>query len=145
MITSFPANDNGILTEIHRSYIQDGRLIRSEVVNSTELPQVNYLNDEFCEATGSRRFMELGAHEEMGNAMTRGMVLAISIWWDEGGYMQWMDGAAQGAGPCNETEGAPSNIVLIEPNPVVTFSNMKWGEIGTTWKADCQAPRVKLF
>lgn len=90
--------------------------------------------------------MELGAHEAMGDAMARGMVLAISIWWDEGGNMQWMDGAAQNAGPCDLTEGNPANIVKVEPNPTVTFSNIRWGEIGTTWKADCQAPaKMKLF
>lgn len=83
--------------------------------------------------------MELGAHKEMGAEMSRGMVLAMSLWWDEGGYMQWMDGAAEGAGPCNATEGAPRNILQVEPNPFVTYSNMRWGEIGTTWKASCQA------
>ncbi|KAH7368238.1 endoglucanase EG-1 [Plectosphaerella cucumerina] len=146
VITTFPADADGKLTSIHRSYVQNGRLIRSEVVNNPDLPQVNALDDEFCEATGARRFMELGAHEGMGDAMSRGMVLAVSLWWDAGGGMQWMDGAAQNAGPCNETEGFPDNIVKVEPNPVVTFSNIRWGEIGTTWKADCQAPsKLKLF
>lgn len=141
VITQFPADAEGKLTEIHRLYIQDGRLIRSEIANNPDLPQVNYLNDEFCEATGSRRFSELGGHTEMGDAMTRGMVLAMSIWWDEGGYMQWLDGAADGAGPCNATEGNPAVIRTIEPNPVVTFSNIKWGELGSTFKPDCHRKR----
>ncbi|EGY16661.1 hypothetical protein VD0002_g1226 [Verticillium dahliae] len=141
VITQFPADADGKLTEIHRAYIQDGRLIRSEVVNNPDLPQVNYLNDEFCEATGSRRFMELGAHEGMGDAMSRGMVLAISLWWDAGGNMQWLDGSAQNAGPCNLTEGNPQNVVKVEADPVVTFSEIKWGEIGTTFKAGCQPKR----
>lgn len=70
----------------------------------------------------------------MGDAMSRGMVLIFSIWWDEGGFMQWMDGNSTGAGPCNATEGDPKNIRLIEPNPAVTFSAVKWGEIGSTYK-----------
>ncbi|WYZ35244.1 hypothetical protein EsH8_I_001520 [Colletotrichum jinshuiense] len=137
VITQFPANEAGVLTEIHRLYIQDGRLIRSEVVNNPDLPQVNYLNDEFCAATGSRRFMDLGAHQEMGESFDRGMVLAFSIWWDEGGFMRWLDGAPD-AGPCNETEGDPKVIRTIEPNPVVTFSNIKWGELGSTFKPQCK-------
>ncbi|TDZ72052.1 Endoglucanase 1 [Colletotrichum trifolii] len=140
VVTQFPANEAGVLTEIHRLYLQDGHLIRSEVVNNTALPQVNYLNDEFCEATGARRFMELGAHQEMGESFDRGMVLAFSIWWDEGGAMRWLDGAPE-AGPCNETEGFPTNVVKVEPNPVVTFSNIKWGELGSTFKPQCKNKR----
>ncbi|KAK1675987.1 family 7 glycosyl hydrolase [Colletotrichum godetiae] len=137
VITQFPANEAGVLTEIHRLYIQDGHLIRSEVVNNTDLPQVNYLNDEFCEATGSRRFMDLGAHQEMGESFDRGVVLAFSIWWDAGGGMRWLDGAPE-AGLCDETEGFPENVVKVEPNPVVTFSNIKWGELGSTFKPQCK-------
>ncbi|KAF6830281.1 glycosyl hydrolase family 7 [Colletotrichum plurivorum] len=137
VITQFPANAAGELSEIHRLYMQDGHLIRSEVVNNPDLPQVNYLNDEFCAATGSRRFTELGAHREMGDSFDRGMVLAFSIWWDEGGGMRWLDGAPE-AGPCDETEGFPPNIVKVEPNPVVTFSNIKWGELGSTFKPQCK-------
>jgi cellulase len=85
--------------------------------------------------------MELGATEAMGAAMTRGMVLAMSIWWDEGGNMQWLDGG--NAGPCNATEGAPSEIRKIQPDPAVTFSNIKWGEIGSTFKGKCASrPRI---
>ncbi|KAL8382029.1 hypothetical protein RB595_006014 [Gaeumannomyces hyphopodioides] len=113
----------------------------ADAVRVEGLPAVDAMNDEFCALTGSRRFMDLGAHGGMGDALTRGMVLAMSIWWDEGGHMQWLDGAAQGAGPCNATEGAPSNIRLVEPNPEVTFSNIKWGEIGSTFRGRGHCPR----
>ena len=69
----------------------------------------------------------------MGDAMARGMVLALSIWWDEGGAMQWLDGSVNGAGPCNATEGFPEAIRQIEKAPTVTFSQIKWGEIGSTF------------
>ncbi|KAK1977368.1 family 7 glycosyl hydrolase [Colletotrichum cereale] len=137
VITQFPANEAGVLTEIHRLYIQDGRLVRSQVVNNPGLPQVNYLNDEFCAATGSRRFTDLGAHQGMGESFDRGMVLAFSIWWDQGGGMTWLDGAPD-AGPCDATEGFPENVIKVEPNPVVTFSNLKWGELGSTFKPECK-------
>ncbi|KAI5866290.1 glycoside hydrolase family 7 protein [Durotheca rogersii] len=134
-VTQFTADAEGQLTEIHRLYVQDERVIRAEVVRKEGIPAVAYTTDEYCASTGAARFMDLGAHGVMGDAMTRGMVLALSIWWDEGGNMAWLDGAANGAGPCNATEGSPANIRKIEPDPVVKISNLKWGEIGSTFAA----------
>ncbi|EHA47928.1 endoglucanase 1 [Pyricularia oryzae] len=134
VVTQFPTGADGKLEAIRRLYVQDGVVIRAERVKKEGLPAVNELNDELCRATNSNRFLELGAHAGMGDALSRGMVLALSIWWDEGGYMQWLDGANDGAGPCNATEGAPSFIRQVEPYPEVTFSNMKWGEIDSTYE-----------
>lgn len=135
VVTQFPADSDGKLTAINRLYVQEGEVIRAEVVNKEGLPEQNYMNDEFCDATGSTKFMELGAMTGMGDAMSRGMVLAFSIWWDEGGNMSWLDGEADGAGPCNATEGNPETIVKIEPAPEVTFSNIRWGELNSTFTA----------
>lgn len=136
VVTSFPADPAGALKEIHRTYIQDGTVIRAEVVKKEGVPEVAWTDDEYCAATGATQFVDLGAHETMGGALTRGMVLAFSIWWDEGSNMSWLDGATDGAGPCNATEGNPSNIKKIEAHPEVTFSNLKWGDIGATYKGE---------
>lgn len=134
VITQFPADtESGDLVSIRRLYVQDGVVIEPEAVTLPGLPQVAAMNDEFCDATGSAKFMDLGAHKSMGDAMTRGMVLAISIWWDAEGNMLWLDGASEGAGPCNMTEGNPEGIVMVEPYPEVTFSNMRWGELDSTY------------
>lgn len=77
--------------------------------------------------------MDLGAMKGMGESMSRGMVLAMSIWWDEGGFMKWLDSG--NAGPCNATEGDPKVIQTIEKDPAVVFSQIKWGEIGSTFGA----------
>ncbi|OTA91901.1 glycoside hydrolase family 7 protein [Hypoxylon sp. CO27-5] len=135
VVTQFPADESGKLTEIHRLYVQGDKVITAEVVKKEGVPEVSFTNDEYCSATGATAFERLGAHEAMGEALTRGMVLAFSIWWDEGGNMSWLDGAKDGAGPCNATEGNPTNIRKIEPHPEVTFSNLKWGEIGSTYPA----------
>lgn len=135
VVTQFPADENGKLKEIHRLYVQGEKVIKAEVVKKEGVPEVAFTNDEYCNATGSTQFMALGAHEQMGDALTRGMVLVFSIWWDEGGNMSWLDGAKDGAGPCNATEGNPTTIRQIEAHPEVTFSNMKWGEIGSTYPA----------
>jgi len=133
VITQFPAI-NGTLQTIKRMYIQDGKLIDAHTVDSRApgLPQVNSMTTEFCQATGAKEYLRLGGNAGMGDAITRGMTLVFSIWWDEGGAMNWLDSGA--AGPCNATEGSPSNIVKVEPQPEVTFSNVRWGEIDSTYK-----------
>ncbi|KAK3998154.1 endoglucanase EG-1 [Cladorrhinum sp. PSN332] len=130
-ITQFPADKDGKLTSIKRIYEQDGKVIQAHTVDIQGLPSTDALNDEFCAATGSRKYMGLGATAGMGEALTRGMVLAMSIWWDEGGFMKWLDSGE--AGPCGPTEGDPKNIRLVEPEPEVTYSNIRWGEIDSTY------------
>lgn len=111
--------------------MQDNELISSAVVNIAGPPKINFMNDELCAATGADEFMRLGGMTGMGEAMSRGMVLVMSIWWDQGGNMNWLD---QGnSGPCNATEGNPTSIVKVEPNPEVTFSNIRIGEINSTF------------
>jgi cellulase len=133
VVTQFPANRKGKLEAIHRLYVQDGRVIESYTVDAPGLPKTDSMTDEFCKATGAAKYLDLGGTVGMGEALTRGMVLALSIWWDEGGNMNWLD--AGEAGPCSLTEGNPSEIVKVEPNPEVTFSKMRWGEIGSTYES----------
>jgi cellulase len=132
VVTQFPANRRGKLEKIHRLYVQDGKVIESYVVDAPGLPKTDSQTDEFCKATGAEMFSKLGGIVGMGDALTRGMVLAMSIWWDEGGHMAWLDSAE--AGPCKAGEGAPTEIVKVQPNPEVTYSNMRWGEIGSTFE-----------
>lgn len=135
VVTQFPAV-KGKMTEIRRLYVQDGKVIQNAVVNITGPPLQNFMDDNYCtNKPGSERYMELGGMEAMGGALSRGMVLIFSIWWDEGGFMQWLDGEASGSGPCDATEGDPKNIVKIQPDPAVVFSNVKWGEIDSTYSA----------
>lgn len=79
VVTQFPADESGKLKEIHRIYVQDDKVIKAEVVKKEGVPAVAFTNDEYCNATGATKFMDLGAHEVMGGALTRGMVLAFSV------------------------------------------------------------------
>jgi cellulase len=132
VVTQFPADANGKLTEIRRFYIQEGRVINTPLVNIAGPPKIDHLTDPYCAATGAKRYMDLGATETMGGALTRGMVLIFSIWWDEGGFMKWLDSGE--AGPCNDTEGDPKNIRTKEKDPMLKYSKIKWGEIGSTYE-----------
>ncbi|KAL4919082.1 endo-beta-1,4-glucanase celB [Aspergillus aurantiobrunneus] len=133
VVTQFRTDDNsttGALTEIRRLYIQNGEVIRNAVVMSGGV-RADSLTDALCGETSSW-FESFDGMEGMGRALGRGMVLALSIWNDAGGNMQWLDGGD--AGPCNATEGAPSFIEEHTPGTKVTFSDLRWGDIGSTFR-----------
>jgi len=137
VITQFPTDSTGkVLSEIRRLYIQDGKLIQNAAVNVSTFPALpaglNYIDDAFCTATGGgSQFEPLGGITDMGAALHRGMVLIFTVWWDTGGFMNWLDSGS--TGPCNATEGNPTFITQVQPDPAVTFSAIKWGEIGSTY------------
>ncbi|KAK3376199.1 glycoside hydrolase family 7 protein [Lasiosphaeria ovina] len=122
---------DGELVEIRRLYVQDGLLIQNQAV-AVAGKQVDSITDAYCNAT-SAWTQQRGGIAQMGDAIGRGMTLIFSIWADAGGYMTWLDSG--NAGPCNSTEGNPALIVQHTPDAAVTFSNIKWGEIGSTFKA----------
>ncbi|KAI8941865.1 hypothetical protein NX059_003063 [Plenodomus lindquistii] len=124
VITGYPTDSSGVLKAITRKYIQDGKVI--------DVPSPNIVMDQaYCDASerGSQ-YNKFGGHKTAGQALARGMVLAMSVWWDEKDAMHWLDSGA--SGPCSETEGFPEGIKKAEPSPMVKFSNIKWGEIGST-------------
>lgn len=131
VVTQFPTFPNGTLKEIRRLYVQNGKVIQNAGVNITgsALTGKNVIDTAYCTG-GASRFMDLGAISGIGKAMERGMVLIFSIWWDEGGFMNWLDSGS--SGPCSATEGDPKVIVTVQPDPVVIFSELKFGEIGST-------------
>ena len=124
VVTQFPAK-NGVLQAIVRKYVQNGKVIENAMMDLT-------MDQSYCTAQGATMYNKLGGHKGMGDALSRGMVLAMSIWWDESGGMNWLDSGA--SGPCSATEGFPAEIIKVEPKPTVTFSAIKWGEIGSTFK-----------
>jgi len=77
----------------------------------------------------------------MGDALNRGMVLALSIW-ESSNQMLWLDGVYPvGAdptkpglkrGPCAADSGIPSNLESQNGSSTVKYSNIKVGTIGST-------------
>ncbi|CAK7237090.1 hypothetical protein SBRCBS47491_009858 [Sporothrix bragantina] len=132
VVTQFPTDENGTLTEFRRLYVQDGNVIQNSVVTLSSYPKVNVIDDNYCEYAGGSEFLRLGATQGMGEALARGMVLSMSVWWDNSTYMNWLDSGS--AGPCGSTNGTPVNIIADQPDTSVTFSNIKWGELGSTYK-----------
>ncbi|GJE92061.1 glycoside hydrolase family 7 protein [Phanerochaete sordida] len=151
VVTQFITSDNtsaGTLTEIRRLYVQNGKVIQNSNVNIPGIDPVNSITDNFCAqqktAFGDTNyFSQHGGLKQVGEALRTGMVLALSIWDDYAASMLWLDsdypttkdastpGVARGT--CATTSGVPAQIEAQSPGSSVTFSNIKIGDLGTTF------------
>jgi cellulose 1,4-beta-cellobiosidase len=139
--------DQGDLAEIRRFYVQDGRVITH--TNST-IPGVqgNSITDEFCSAQ-KMAFQDFDHHrvhgglKKMGEALDRGLVLALSLWDDGATEMRWLDscfpaeeepGSRLGVtrGPCDGSTSNPKHLRTHEASATVKYTNIRYGEIGST-------------
>lgn len=134
VVTQFIADDyddgeEENLVQVRRLYVQDGTVIQNAVVETAGM-ELDSLTDEYC-SDSATYFKEMGGLKQMGKAISRGMVLVFSIWNDSGAFMNWLDSGD--AGPCNSTEGDPKLIQAQHPGTSVSFSNIRWGDIGSTY------------
>jgi cellulase len=128
VITQFNTNDGttkGTLTSITRKYIQNGKLIASAAAGADTITAEGCLAASPSAAT-------FGGLTTMGQALGRGMVLTFAIWNDAGQFMNWLDSGSNG--PCSATEGDPALLIKNYPSTHVIFSNIRWGDIGSTFK-----------
>ncbi|KAI3343130.1 putative endoglucanase [Ustulina deusta] len=128
VITQFNTDDGtttGTLTSISRRYMQDGKLI------ATADPDGDVITTESCNAADSSA-AEFGSLTTMGEALGRGMVLTFAIWNDASQFMNWLDAGTNG--PCSDTEGDPALLAQNSPTTHVIFSNIRWGDIGSTFE-----------
>ena len=78
----------------------------------------------------------------MGEAMRSGMVLVLSLWDDHEANMLWLDSdypldqdpknPGVKRGPCARDSGKPWDVERLYANSYVDFSNVKFGNIGST-------------
>jgi len=139
---------NGALTEIRRIYVQNGKVIMNSAANFTGLKPYTSVSDQFCNDQKTlfgdkNQFEALGGLKSMGNALTQGVVLVLSLWDDYTAQMLWLDslypingtatkpGIARGA--CATTSGVPSQVESQYPNAYVKYGNIKYGDIGSTY------------
>merc|ERR1711988_87998 len=138
--------DNGALKEIRRHYIQGGKVIQtpSSKVGSGSFDSIT---KEFCEAEvglfkDKTNFLEKGGLASMDKAMEHGMVLVLSLWDDHDANMLWLDadyptdqdpstpGVSRGS--CATSSGKPDDVETNSPYSSVTYSNIRFGDIGST-------------
>ncbi|CZS96657.1 hypothetical protein WAI453_010077 [Rhynchosporium graminicola] len=142
-------SDTGTLVEIKRFYVQGGVTFAN---SESAVPNVpgNSLTDTFCDAQkvafgDNNMHKSKGGLAVMGASLKKGVVLVMSIWDDHTAGMLWLDapyppekdaslpGVSRGS--CSRDSGDPKVVEADSPNASVTYSNIKWGPIGSTFKA----------
>jgi len=151
VVTQWITADNtssGALAEIARFYVQNGKVIPNSKVTIPSMKPYTAISDQFCNdqktTFGDKNtFESLGGLKAMGNALNQGVVLVLSLWDDYAANMLWLDsdypvngtvtkpGVARG--PCPTSSGVPSEVEAKYPNAKVVFSNIKYGDIGSTF------------
>ncbi len=151
VVTQFITNDNtdtGTLVEIKRFYVQNGVTFAN---SQSTIPGVtgNSITDAFCEAQktafgDNNIFKTKGGLAVMGDSLKKGVVLVMSIWDDHTANMLWLDAPypptkdasepGVSRGTCGRDSGDPKVVEAESPNASVTYSNIKWGPIGSTFK-----------
>lgn len=151
VVTQFVTADGtatGTLSAIRRLYVQNGKVIQQANTNVAGITQTNQITDSFCKqqktVTGDPdSFSQKGGLAGFSKDLDAGMALVFSVWDDYTANMLWLDstypvgsnkvGAARGT--CPTTSGKPGDVESQQANAAVTFSNVKFGPIGSTYKA----------
>lgn len=153
VITQFLTNDNtttGTLSEIRRIYLQNGQVIQNSKTNVSGMTAYDSISGAFCDAQKTafgdpKSFQKQGGLSQMGSVMERGMVLVLSLWDDHAANLLWLDSnyPANGSatqpgvarGTCPTSSGVPNDLQSQSPNAQVVFSNIKFGDIGSTFSS----------
>lgn len=158
VVTKFITSDGtatGPLSEIRRLYVQNGVIIDNTVVNVPGIAAGTSITTDFCTKQKSvfgdtNSFQSKGGLAGMGQALDRGVTLVLSVWDDHDVNMLWLDstfpidkdpslpGVARGS--CATTSGVPADIEMNAPNSQVVFSNIRYGDLGSTYAAGTTTP-----
>jgi cellulose 1,4-beta-cellobiosidase len=106
------------------------------------------ISDEFCadwvaDTKDGTNFLEIGGMSSVDKALENGVVLVMSLWDDHEANMLWLDstypvnGKAVGdkRGSCSTSSGVPKDVEEKHGNAKVTFSDIRFGPIGSTTKS----------
>ncbi|KAG8730577.1 hypothetical protein FRC11_006387 [Ceratobasidium sp. 423] len=151
VVTQFITSDNtatGTLVEMRRLYVQDGQVIQNTKSTISGLTQYDSITNDFCAAQktvfqDTNAYAQHGGMATMDKSFQNGHVLVMSLWDDHAAHMLWLDsnypldrdasqpGTARGT--CATTSGVPADVESQYPNSSVTFSNIRFGDIGSTY------------
>ncbi|KAF9453502.1 carbohydrate-binding module family 1 protein [Macrolepiota fuliginosa MF-IS2] len=151
VVTQFITDNNstsGTLSEIRRIYVQDGKVFQNSKVNVAGMDAYDSITADYCSTQKSvfgdtDQFGNKGGLAAMGASMGRGMVLVLSVWDDHEANMLWLDsdypttsdatkpGIARGT--CATDSGKPTDVETNNASASVTFSNIRFGDIGSTY------------
>ncbi|EGZ25462.1 putative glycosyl hydrolase family 7 protein [Phytophthora sojae] len=127
VVTRFITDDGtatGTLSEITRFYVQ----------GDCSAAKTEFGDEDDHKAKGGLA--------QLGLAMKRGMVLTMSLWTDNAAYCLWLDSdypvtadasePGVSRGTCAKTSGVPDDVISEQLDATVVFSNIRFGDIGTT-------------
>ncbi|QRW07436.1 beta-1,4-D-glucan cellobiohydrolase [Ceratobasidium sp. AG-Ba] len=151
VVTQFITSDNtatGALTEIRRLYVQGGKVIQNSKTNIAGMAPYDSITDKFCADqktafSDTNTFATMGGLATMDKSFSKGVVLVMSVWDDHAVNMLWLDSSfptdldpskpGVTRGNCATTSGVPSDIEVNSANASVTYSNIRFGDIGSTY------------
>ncbi|KUI69789.1 putative 1,4-beta-D-glucan cellobiohydrolase B [Cytospora mali] len=146
VVTQFLTDDSGTLNEIKRFYVQDGVVIGNAESDMSGVSgnsiTTDYCTAEMAATNATNYFEQKGGFNSMSTAMESGMVLVMSLWDDHYANMLWLDstsypvdatGAGTARGTCATSSGAPTDVESTDADSYVIYSNIKIGDIGTTF------------
>ncbi|CAE6542886.1 unnamed protein product, partial [Rhizoctonia solani] len=138
----------GALSEIRRLYVQNGKVIQNSKTAISGMSAYDSITESFCTAQktafgDTNIFESKGGFTNLGKAFDNGMVLVMSLWDDHAANMLWLDSdypvgadvskAGVARGTCATTSGVPKDVEANYPNSSVTYSNIRFGDIGSTY------------
>lgn len=146
VVTQFHGSGTS-LSSLSQYFIQDGKKI--EVPGSKYVSGGSSIDAAFCDAAkdvfkDNKRFQEMGGLTAMGKATGKPMVLVMSVWDDAYANMLWLDGerypldrdpSEPGVprGECDVNGSKPEQVREKFKDAKVTYSNFKFGPIGSTY------------
>jgi len=151
VITQFitkDGTDNGDLSEIRRIWVQNGKVIANPAIAVSGIKPYDSITDQMCaEQKGvfgdKNDFANKGGLKQLGGALSRGVVLVMSLWDDHEAHMLWLDSSypinkdpsspGVGRGTCPTSSGVPSDVESQHPDASVRFSNIKFGALNSTF------------
>lgn len=128
-------------------FIQNGQVINTPTPKLSGLTQFSAaITPEFCAAypplfQDVDRHGEVGGHTSLNAALRIPMVLVLSVWADHYASMLWLDSVfplenpeipGRLRGRCPTTGRGPADVIRDHPNASVTWSNIRFGPIGST-------------
>ncbi|KAG8740352.1 Exoglucanase 1 [Ceratobasidium sp. 414] len=158
VVTQFITSDgtaSGALTEIRRLYVQNGKVIQNSKTAVTGMSAYDSITDQFCTDqkiafNDKNVFATMGGMSTMDKSFTKGVVLVLSVWDDHAANMLWLDsnyptdgdaatpGIARGT--CDPSSGVPADVESQSPNASVTYSNIRFGDIDSTYSNNGTGP-----
>ncbi|KAG9080348.1 hypothetical protein FRC06_006757, partial [Ceratobasidium sp. 370] len=151
VVAQFTTSDgttSGALTEIRRRYVQNGKVIQNSKTAVSGMSDYGSITDQFCTDqkiafNDKNVFSTMGGLATMDKSFTKGVVFVLSVWDDHAANMLWLDsnyptdsdlatpGIARGT--CATTSGVPKDVESQSPDASVTYSNIRFGDIDSTY------------